>query len=193
MNHIGASILFACSGLCLLGSIYSGCQLWKHRRVEGLQLPSIVTNLKKENNGTEFYLEVENTGGEAKFQAEIGVLAGDSRLDGRLSAYWERGGVDTILSKGQTDRIKIGSVVTSSVGSAATLKNRLYFYDKQKSALTHVDSERTYLVMPGLTAQDTIKPKWIIQFGISSHPPMREGAVSKSFEFELSRFEEIAS
>ena len=89
----------------MLGSIYSGCQLWKHRRVEGLQLPSIVTNLKKENNGTEFYLEVENTGGEAKFQAEIGVLAGDSRLDGRLSAYWERGGVDTILSKGQTDRI----------------------------------------------------------------------------------------
>lgn len=160
------------------------------------KLPFIVTDLQKDSAGTEFYLEVKNTGGEATFDAEIRVLEGDLHLrrDQRLSAYWERGGKESLLGKNQTDRIRVGAVVSESMGGLGMgFNNLLYFYDRQNLGLANIVSDCTYLVLHGVTPPDALvnaKPKWNIQFIISSHPSMKDGVVSRSFEFELGRFEE---
>ena len=45
VNHIAASILFIISGLCFVGSIYFGYQLWKHRRDAETAMPTPLQSL----------------------------------------------------------------------------------------------------------------------------------------------------
>lgn len=133
-----------------------------------------------------FYLEVENVGGAATFEAQVEIVKGKefvSLLPDRYSPYWdETKHKKTQIMKGHKNRLLVASLHMS--GSAPMPMNfrfhyweSAYFEGMLFEGIRSIDSTSW---IPG--GKGLVIPKFILRVTISSDPSLREELFDKYYE-----------